>query len=181
VLGKENVTKQDRQLAKALNFGLLYGMGAQRLRDHAKTQYGVELAEEEASDYRAAFFRTYPGLAQWHQRTGATGQNLVDTRTLAGRRRLDVKSFTEKLNSPDQGTGADGLKAALALLWERRADCPDAFPVLIVHDEIVVEAEEQQADAAGQWLKCAMVDGMAPLIEPVPVAVALAVVPTWGG
>jgi DNA polymerase-1 len=181
VLGKHDVTKQDRQLAKALNFGLLYGMGSARLRDYARTEYGIALTKSEACAYRAAFFRTYPGLAAWHRKAGATGYTAMDTRTLAGRRRVNVQRFTEKLNTPDQGTGADGLKAALGLLWERRAECPGAFPVLIVHDEIVVEADENQADAAGRWLKRAMVDGMAPLIEPVPVAVAVTTAPTWGG
>jgi DNA polymerase-1 len=181
VLGKQDVTKEDRQLAKALNFGLLYGMGAPRLRDYARTSYGVELTEDQAKGYHAAFFRAYPGLAAWHRKAGVGGKTAVETRTLAGRRRLDVASFTEKLNTPDQGTGADGLKAALALLWERRGQCPGAFPVLIVHDEIVVECDIDQADAAAAWLKQAMLDGMAHLIDPVPVEVEVKVAQTWGG
>ena len=70
-----------------------------------------------------------------------------------------------------QGTGADGLKAALALLWERRAECPGAVPVLAVHDEIVVECDAGRADVTAAWVKTAMVDGMAPLVAPVPVEV----------
>jgi DNA polymerase-1 len=100
---------------------------------------------------------------------------------LAGRRRLAVARFTEKLNTPVQGTGADGLKKALALLWERRAECPGVVPVLAVHDEIVVECDAVQAEAAADWLKRAMLDGMAPLVMPVPVAVEVTVAPTWGG
>jgi hypothetical protein len=45
-----------------------------------------------------------------------------------------------------QGTGADGLKLALALLWERREEAPGAFPVLAVHDEIVIECDEAKAE-----------------------------------
>jgi DNA polymerase-1 len=75
VLGKTEVSKQDRQLAKALNFGLLYGMGAARFREYAKTQYGMLLTEEQARSYRNAFFRTYPGLARWHQQAGRSGNN----------------------------------------------------------------------------------------------------------
>jgi DNA polymerase-1 len=69
----------------------------------------------------------------------------IETRTLAGRRRPGVVRFSEKLNIPVQGTGADGLKLGLALLWERRHECPGAYPVLAVHDEIVVEADANQA------------------------------------
>jgi DNA polymerase I-like protein with 3'-5' exonuclease and polymerase domains len=181
VLGIEEVTKQHRQLAKALNFGLLYGMGAQGFRGYAKSQYGLDLSEEDARRYRDAFFRNYPGLAAWHRRVGRSGKRTVETRTLAGRRRLEVARFTEKLNSPVQGTGADGLKLALALLWERREQAPGAFPVLAVHDEIVVEADTDRADAVADWLRGAMVDAMAPLIEPVPVEVEVKVARTWGG
>jgi DNA polymerase-1 len=181
VLGIEDVTKQHRQLAKALNFGLLYGMGAKGFRKYAKAEYGQDLTEDQAAAYRAAFFRAYPGLAAWHRRVGATGKRAVETRTLAGRRRLGVERYTEQLNSPVQGTGADGLKLALALLWERRDQCPGAVPVLVVHDEIVVECDAAQADAVSGWLRAAMVDAMTPLIEPVPVEVEVRIARTWGG
>jgi DNA polymerase-1 len=62
VLGIQKVTKEHRQLAKALNFGLLYGMGAKGFRQYAKSQYGLDLSEAEARRYRTAFFNAYPGL-----------------------------------------------------------------------------------------------------------------------
>src|SRR5262249_34091331 len=158
---------------------LLYGMGAMRFRDYAANDYGVEMTEEQAQEMRSAFFQAYPGLAKWHRQAGASGKNSVETRTLSGRRRLNVLRFTEKLNTPDQGTGADGLKQALALLWERRAEVPGAFPVLIVHDEIVMEADKDQADSVAAWLRRCMVDGMDPLIDPVPVEVETKIAETW--
>jgi DNA polymerase-1 len=94
---------------------------------------------------------------------------------------LNVERFTEKLNLPVQGTGADGLKLALGLLWERRNDCPSAVPVLAVHDEIVVECPEADADAVKAWLRTAMVDATAPLVAPVPVEVEVKAGRTWGG
>jgi DNA polymerase-1 len=181
LLGKEDVTREDRQVAKSANFGLLYGMGAKRYREYAATNYGLQLSEEQAADYRRLFFEAYPGLARWHRDTGRTGDRAVETRTLTGRRRAGVTRFAEKLNTPVQGTGADGLKRALALLWERRGDCPGAFPVLAVHDEIVVECDQEQADPAAAWLKQAMRDGMEDLIAPVPVEVELKAGRTWGG
>jgi DNA polymerase-1 len=69
----------------------------------------------------------------------------------------------------------------MALLWERRAECPGAFPVLFVHDEIVVEGDVADADRAEEWLTRCMVDGMAPLINPVPVEVEVTVGRTWAG
>lgn len=181
ILGKEQVTKGDRQLAKALNFGLLYGMGAPALRSYAKTNYGVELSEQQAREYRNAFFQTYPGLAAWHRAVGRTGNEAIEGRTLVGRRKLGITHFTERLNMPVQGSGADGLKLALALLWERRDQCPGAVPVMAVHDEIVIECDADHADAAAAWLKQAMIDAMTPLVRPVPVEVEVKVEETWGG
>src|SRR5262249_46923260 len=133
LLGKAEVTKSDRQLAKAVNFGLLYGMGAPAFARYARSNFGVALTEDEAATHRNKFFQTYPGLRRWHR---SIRDGFVATRTLAGRRRLSVEKFTEKLNTPVQGTGADGLKQAMSLLWQRRAECPGAVPVLFVHDEL---------------------------------------------
>ena len=98
-----------------------------------------------------------------------------------GRRRCGVTAFTEKLNTPVQGTGADGMKRGLALLWERRSECPSAVPVLFVHDEVVFECDEAESIAVAAWLKACTVDGMAPLIAPIPVEVEVTVGRTWGG
>jgi DNA polymerase-1 len=181
VLGLTSVSKEDRQLAKALNFGLLYGMGARGFRQYARSEYGLELSDRQAAQYRDAFFHAYPGLAAWHCRFRR--EKAKQTRTLAGRRRLldEPTPDTRRLNTPVQGTGADGLKRALALLWERRGQAPGAVPVLAVHDEIVVEADAGQANAAAAWLKKAMHDAMAPLLEPVPVEVEVTAACAWGG
>jgi DNA polymerase-1 len=183
LLGKEDITKQDRQLAKAVAFGLLYGMGARGLRDYALQSYGVSLTLTEAERHRATFFRTYPALKRWHRDTEAGRSRQTEARSLGGRRRLlDPQTpLMHRLNSPVLGTEADGAKAALALLWERRSDCPGARPVAFVHDEIVVECDEAQADAATAWLRQAMLDGLAPLIAPVPVEVEVSAGRTWAG
>jgi DNA polymerase-1 len=126
--------------------------------------------------FRARFFDTYRGIRTWHR---SRPRRATDTRTLADRRRLGVDRFTEKLNTPVQGTGADGLKCALALLWERRDRCPGACPVLAVHDEIVVECDAAQSEAATDWLTEAMVEGMAWMLKKVPVGVEAAVGRDW--
>jgi DNA polymerase-1 len=173
------VTPAHRQLAKALNFGLLYGMGAEGLRRYAFITYGVTLTREEAARYRALFFAAYPELRRWHERQP---RGVVETRTLAGRRRLGVERFTDKLNSSVQGSGADGLKLALAGLWESRALAPSARLLLPVHDELVVECPAQDADAVASWLAEQMTAAMVALVgDAVPIVVDTAIGPSWAG
>jgi DNA polymerase-1 len=159
--GREDVSSEDRKLAKAVNFGLLYGMGAKGLQSYALKSYGVEMSMDDAALYRQRFFETYPCLKRWHEREQRAWQRSeTKTQTLTGRRRTNVERLTDRLNAPVQGTGVDGLKLALALLWERRDECPSAVPVLVCHDEIVVECEERDLKKVGVWLKKAMEDGM---------------------
>lgn len=169
--GSAQVSRDQRQRAKAINFGMLFGMGAPSLQKYALESYGVTLTDQEAEAYHATFRQGYPGLTAWQRRQER--EHPTETRTLAGRRRIlapgDPKAYTRRLNTPIQGTGADGLKMALALLWERRSQCPGAFPIIVCHDEIVVECDEEQATAAAAWLQQAMIDGMQWLIPAVPV------------
>ena len=173
----EDVTTDDRQMAKAVNFGLIYGMGAPRLADYARSSYGVDMDEATASEVRASYFRAYPGLRRWQRLQG----RLKETRTVLGRRRAFEGDghYTGKLNSPVQGTGADGLKLAVIRLWETR-DTVDAYPVLTVHDEIVVEAPADRAEQAKQWLIDCMIEGMAEVLKEVPVVVDAEVKEAWG-
>jgi DNA polymerase-1 len=177
VLGREP-TKDDRQLAKALNFGLLYGMGAERLRSYAQHDYGVTLSEQEAVRFRERFFQTYPGLRAWHR---AQHDGAVTTSTLSGRPRHFVRQFTEKLNSPVQGAGADILKGAMTRLWHDRASVPSAVPVLAVHDEIVCEVDTDEAERCAAWLREHMMAAGVALLPGVPVAVEVDIVADWSG
>jgi DNA polymerase I len=96
-----------------------------------------------------------------------------------------VQKLTDRLNAPVQGTAADGLKLALALLWERRSECPGAVPVLVCHDEIVVECDAEQAPGTKTWLEKAMAEGMDTVLNStdeghVPVEVEGRIVRSWG-
>jgi DNA polymerase-1 len=84
-----------------------------------------------------------------------------------------------------QGTAADGLKLALALLWKRRDECPGAVPVLVCHDEVVVECDAEQAADAKAWLEKAMIEGMDTVMNgtdeiQVPVEVEGRIARSWG-
>ena len=109
----------------------------------------------------------------------------TETRTLTGRRRTSIEKLTDRLNAPVQGTGADGLKLALTLLWERRGECPEAVPVLVCHDEVVVECDAEHAANAKAWLEKAMIEEMATVINDtdevdVPVEVEARIARNWG-
>ena len=128
----------------------------------------------------SAFLTAYPGLRHWHRQTGATPS--TETRTLAGRRRLDVKAFTERLNSPVQGTGADGLKWALARLFAHRDEAPDARLVAVVHDEIVAECPIEGAEQTAAWLQQHMAAAMTEILQDaVPVVVETTIGQDWAG
>jgi DNA polymerase-1 len=187
--GREEISKDDRKLSKAVNFGLLYGMGAKGLRVYALKSYGAHMSLKEATLYRKRFFETYPGLKEWHDHERrAWHHGETQTRTLTGRRRTNIEKLTDRLNAPVQGTGADGLKLSLALLWERCGECPRAMPVACVHDEILVECDEGDAEKAETWLKKAMIDGMNEVLNGpsvdwprVPVEVETRIGKTWVG
>jgi DNA polymerase-1 len=187
----DQVGKEERQLAKALNFGLLYGMGAEGLQTYAATQYGVSLSLERATEYREKFFATYPDLAKWHRETGRTlreaksrGEGGVVVETLAGRKRwVPADALTAALNTPVQGTGADGLKAAVAVLYKRlleRGLLGEVRIVLLVHDEVVVEAPEPLAIVATHLLTEAMREGMEAIVKGVPIEVEAGIYADWG-
>jgi DNA polymerase-1 len=186
-LASVGVGQEDRKLAKAVNFGLLYGQGAKGFKEFARDKYETDIPLEEAARYKRRFFETYPGLAAWHDRERLRmKRGETETRTLTGRRRVGVTRFTEWVNAPVQGTGADGLKLALALLWERRGERPGAVPVACVHDEIVVECDEVEAEKAKAWLEKAMIDGMDEVLNSpevggprVPVEVETQIGKTW--
>jgi DNA polymerase I-like protein with 3'-5' exonuclease and polymerase domains len=162
VLGKpeDEVTKGDRQIAKSLNFGLIYGSGAGGLQRFARSSYGVDMSLEEAKGFRDRFMGTYPGISRWHTRISAvTNRNPKDfeTRTLAGRRRWHPEpKLTTAANTPVQGTGADITKLALANLWPVLPD--GAWVVGVVHDEIIVECLQEDGDRVAELLSTAMVE-----------------------
>jgi DNA polymerase-1 len=140
----------------------------------------------EATLYQRRFFERYTGLKWWHKRERRAWQRgHAETQTLTGRRRLSVEKLTDRLNAPVQGTGADGLKLALALLWERRNECPGAVPVLVCHDEVVVECDADKAEEAKEWLVQAMKDGMdaaVNVVEPhILIEVEASVSKAWSG
>ena len=79
--------RQARQPAKPINFGCLYGGGAERLRITARTNFGIEFTSEQAKEYHAGFFNTYPGIRRWHDLARNLSSELTYGATVYGRRR----------------------------------------------------------------------------------------------
>jgi DNA polymerase-1 len=186
VLGKpeDQVTKSDRQLAKSVNFGLIYGQSAPGLVRYAATSYGVTMDEDEATRIRQAFFRTYSRLRQWHGVShNRAEEGVTEVRTRTGRRRLipstasDWERFTALVNTPVQGGTADGMKHALVLIHERLPK--SARIVSTVHDEVVVECNEGSSDECREIITTAMIEAMAALFPEVPVEVETNICTTW--
>lgn len=151
-IGKNTVSAEQRHLAKAVNFGILYGQGARGLAKYCKANYEVTIKEDEARQYIAKFHSQFQGLSSWQAQVLASST----TATPLGR----VRGFTgysdnEKLNMPIQGGAAEVM--LLALVYSHRAVRKlGAVIVNIVHDELVIETPEAQAQACVQAVKAAM-------------------------
>lgn len=156
-----DVTKQQRQAAKAVNFGLIYGMQPAGLRAYALTAYGVDMTPQAAQDAHGAFFRHYQGIHRWHAATKARGVYDKTVRTAAGLVR-DMGNepggwkLTNALNTPVQGSGAEVLLLALAKLPAALSGL-DCRVIHHVHDEIILECSEVDIEAGKAALQSAMV------------------------
>jgi DNA polymerase-1 len=162
------VIPEDRQAAKAVNFGLIYAMGANGLREYARNTYEVTMNEEQASLFLSRFFEAYQGVAQWHKSVQeATGN---ESRTILGRRRLWAArpKITELLNAPVQGTAADIAKKALSMLSEY-LEAMGARVIGCVHDEIILETLEESLENVPSILRVMMEQAGRAFLKYIPV------------
>lgn len=178
----EDVTSDQRSFAKRLNFGVVYGIGAQRFA------LMTGLSENEAQNIMRRYFSTYRGLEAWLR--DAARKTVVDrtARTASGRlmrfrfdeidRRAVSSAQRNGKNMPIQGSSADILKIALRLLHDSISGT-SARLVNIVHDEIIVEADIGEADSTAKKLEQAMVSAGEEYIKRVPVKIDVHVSEEW--
>src|SRR5829696_344569 len=148
-IDEDAVTKKQRNLAKALILGLLYGLSAYGLPTYAFKNYGIKMTPREAGEYVQTFYGLYPKLEEYHESIleELNEQGYVNQRTLTGRRRDNITNRNEAINAPVQGTAADGLKMAMAEVHNRlRKFEGTAFIVATIHDELLVECNEADGD-----------------------------------
>ena len=171
IADQAQVTKEQRQLAKAVNFGLLFGQGAKGLQAYAAASYGVTISEEQARKYRDAWFAAYPAFKAWHNKSGKAAEKSLSVRTPAGReRRWENKSDFSVMaayNTPVQGGAAEAMLAALAHL-DKALQGLDAVPIAVVHDEVIVECAAEIAEQVKGLLEAAMVQGFADIFPKAP-------------
>lgn len=155
----DEVTPQMRSRAKAVNFGIVYGISAWALGN----DIGVSTAE--AKSYMDAYYRRYSGVRQYMKDIVESAREKQYVETLFGRRRalpelkssnFATRSFGERvaLNMPIQGTAADIIKLAMVNIDRRlRAQIPDARLLLQVHDELIIECDRDCAQDVMKLLK----------------------------
>ena len=172
-----------RSRAKAVNFGIVYGIGAFSL----SRDIGVSI--QEADTYIKNYKKTYSGIAAYLEHAIDDAKEKGYAQTLFGRRRplpelrasnRVQRAFGERvaMNTPIQGTAADIIKIAMVRVYRRlRREVPAARLILQVHDELIVETPQETADAVRELVRQEM-EAAASLS--VPLLVDAKVGRTWG-
>lgn len=174
-----DVSREQRRRAKAVNFGLIYGMSAFGLA----RQLGIE--RNEAQMYMTRYFERYPGVQAFMERTRAEAHRLGYVETLFGRRlylpEINAQNQMRKraaeraaVNAPMQGTAADIIKRAMHALWcqlENQSE-PVAKMIMQVHDELILEVPEAHVSTVREVLTSAM-ENAATLLVPLRVSVGV--------
>ena len=161
-LSVEMVTPVLRSRAKAVNFGIVYGIGAFSL---AKD---IGVSRKEADNYIKSYLATYPKVSAYMENTINDAKLNGYVTTLFGRKRYlpelsnsngMIRAFGERVarNAPIQGTAADIIKLAMVKVFNRlENEVPTAKLILQVHDELIVECDEKDAQKVCDLLKCEM-------------------------
>ena len=167
----DEVTPQMRSACKAVNFGIVYGISEFTLARN------IGVSRYEARDFIDRYFRRYPGVKKYMDEAVATGYRQGYVTTLMGRRRYlpellsgnyNLRSFGERcaMNSPIQGTAADIIKLAMIKVHDAlREGGFGAKLIMQVHDELIVEAPQAEAERVRALLKDCM-EGVYPMSVP---------------
>jgi DNA polymerase-1 len=176
------VTSELRKRAKAVNFGIVYGIGEFSLSDD------LHISMKEAKEYIESYKASYPLVDKYLKDIVEEGYAHGFVSTLYGRRRYIpelsgqnkmLKKFGERvaMNSPIQGTAADIIKVAMINVNKRlNEEGIDAKLILQVHDELLVESHKDCADLAAKILREEMENAIQ---LPVPLSVELTLGETW--
>ncbi len=178
----EMVTSAMRSRAKAVNFGIVYGIGAFSL---AKD---IGVSRKEADNYIKAYLKHYSGVDKYMKAVVEKAKDSGYVDTMFGRRRylpeltssnFNLRSFGERVarNMPIQGTAADIIKIAMIRVFNRlKAENMSSRLILQVHDELIIESPEEEAEKAAAILKEEMENAVA---LSVPLTVDAHIGKTW--
>ena len=179
----------DRQIAKSANFGLLYGAGAEGLRNYAGSS-GVIMSSDEAAKVRDNWLTTYSGIKSWQQEMNylvrsTEGDEWPETRIpVSNMRRFlkgDLNRVTVRCNTPIQGAGAAILKCALGNLWTQVKEAGEnkVRIAAAVHDELLLLVKEDIADEWAQILKTTMEKAEAKWLGEIPALAEVSIGDKW--
>lgn len=152
---EDAIEKEERKLAKAVNFGFLYGMGWEKFITYARDNYEVDVTEAEAKAYRQGFFRKWPRLVPWHERQrrlvnryGRVQSPIGRVRHLqdvfSGDREVRAEAERQAINSPVQSFASD-LMLMSAVRLDAQLNRRLAFIVGSIHDALLFQARVEQA------------------------------------
>lgn len=178
----DQVAPRQREGAKGLNYGLVYGMGAEGLASR------IETTVKEAEELIEKYFIAYSGVARWLNTAADRAVSESRSRTASGRlwifhldpsdrQQLGALRRVGK-NAPIQGTASDIFKRAMTLLDEALLNL-DAQIVNSIHDELVVECEESIADGIKDLVTRKMIEGAKEFLPRVPVVVEAVIADAW--
>ncbi len=186
---KALVTKEMRRQAKVINFGILYGMGVNALKQNLGTD------RQTAQEFYNAYFEKFSGLAKYLDQIKGDANKQGFTKTFFGRRRYFegikshipyIRASAERMaiNAPIQGTEADIVKLAMVKIdqWLREQGLGHVVHLILqVHDELVYEVDDGAADIASVNIKKIMESVLTPeQTKEVPILVSSAVGQNWG-
>ena len=186
-VAEDEVTKEQRQVSKSANFGLLYGSGAKGLRNYAATQ-GIQMDLIEAGEVRQKFHLAYKGISKWQRENArladaAKGNPSIRIRISGLRRFLpgENNKLTTRCNTPIQGAGAAVLKLTLGKLWPLlKADGEQIVRLAgVVHDEIILLVKEEHADVWALQLQTVMEEAEAKWLNSIPPLAEAKVGKSW--
>ena len=158
-LPEDFVTPEMRSAAKAVNFGIIYGIGAFSL----SKDIGVSVAE--AKQYIENYLKNFPKISEYMESTVEFAKQNGYVLTIFDRRRYipelkmsnkNMQAFGRRvaMNAPIQGSAADIIKIAMINVYKRlKKDLPEARLILQIHDELIIEIDEKDKDKAGALLK----------------------------
>tara|TARA_R110000765_G_scaffold270754_1_gene369550 strand:+ start:134 stop:2020 length:1887 start_codon:yes stop_codon:yes gene_type:complete len=176
--------KEHRQLAKALNFGLPGGLGAETFCKFAKS-YGVSLEEEYAVSLKKHWLSAWPEMREYFDHVSGLspfGNDFTVVQLRSGRHRGGT-NYTAGCNTYFQGLAADGAKEAI---WRVAKECftsgsvlAQCRPVAFIHDELILEVPEASVDAAARLLCTIMQEAMEIYIPDVKIGVEAVAMARW--
>ena len=170
-----------RQMGKSVNFGALYGMSAKKLMEYAKNVYSVNMNYDEAKAFLRIYKKTYPRIARWQDMTIRKIQKhkKLRVKTLLGRTMM-AERYTDALNYPIQGSGADLIKLAIAYFHNKKNKLNlEANIVNVIHDEIIVETKKEVSERVSKLLKESMQWAAEKIIPEIPCPVKVKIGKSW--